>query len=74
MTKMSPLPSRSLAKAILVPSGDQAGSKSRAGLLVRFVSPLPSAFTLKTSGAMRTNGALANATRAASGDQVGATS
>jgi len=36
-------------KAILVPSGDQAGKMSSAGLLVRFVWLLPSAFMEKIS-------------------------
>ena len=48
MTKISQLPPR-LLKAILVPSGDQAGRTSVAGLLVRLVWPLPSAFMTKIS-------------------------
>jgi hypothetical protein len=39
---MSRLPSRSLENAIFVPSGDQVGQASLAGLFVRFVSPPPS--------------------------------
>jgi hypothetical protein len=41
--------SRLEAKAIFVPSGDQAGSKSSNGLLVRLVCPDPSAFITKIS-------------------------
>src|SRR5580765_1293639 len=46
---LSPLVPRFVTKAILAPSGDQAGEKSPSGLFVRFVCPLPSAFTEKTS-------------------------
>src|SRR5438874_9528226 len=37
------------AKAILPPVGDQAGSNSGAGLLLRSDRPVPSGFTLKMS-------------------------
>ena len=40
---------RRLTKAILVPSGDQSGSKSNAGLVVSCVTPVPSAFITYTS-------------------------
>jgi hypothetical protein len=41
---MSESPSRPLANAMRVLSGDQAGSKSKPGEVVRRRSPVPSAF------------------------------
>src|SRR5881227_1165553 len=46
---MSSLPARSLVKAIFAASGDHAGLASRAGLLVRSMTPVPSRFITYTS-------------------------
>src|SRR3954469_13827469 len=75
ITQMSTLPpARSLEKAILVPSGDQAGwpLMTPGELFVRFVWPEPSAFITKISLPPTTS--RTNAILVLSGDQVGAVS
>jgi hypothetical protein len=75
MTQMSIVPVPRTAKAIFVPSGDHAGSVfSRAGALVRFLCPLPSAFMAKTSLPPSHEKVRPNAIVVASGDQAGAPS
>ena len=72
ITYTSQLPSRLELNAIFAPSGDQAGSESRAGLSVSLVSAEPSAFiTYISSLPSRSE---RNAIFAPSGDHVGATS
>ena len=74
MTKISSSPARSVANAILVPSGDQSGPKSKAERLVRFVCSVPSACMTKTSGwePRRPNVTnLVKAIRVSSGDHAG---
>jgi hypothetical protein len=44
MMKMSSAPNRSLLNASLVPSGDQTGDRSCAGLCVMFLCSVPSGF------------------------------
>ena len=53
IAKISKFPLRSLANAILLPSGDQAGPTSADEPIVRFAWPLPSAFIVKTSKLLR---------------------
>ena len=69
ITYISSLPSRLELNAIFVPSGDQAGSDSRAGLLVSRVCPVPSAFITYISELLSRPDT--NAIFAPSGDQAG---
>ena len=54
MTKTRSSPSRSEAKAISSPSGDQAGDQSLAGFRVRFTAPEPSGATTEISSSTLT--------------------
>ena len=72
MTKISSSPLRPVSKAIREPSGDQAGSRSPAALLVRFTGSPPSAFLRMISPSMDPPRSIPWSTWVPSGEIAGA--